>query len=272
MTKNLFHTFLFLGTLCFFSSCASDNDTEAGSDQQPDTSIPDMAHNSQNALDWMGTYRGITPCADCEGIETALALHENNTYELTTRYLGKGDEIFRESGSFTWNENGNQIDLDITDEGSRSTGYLIQENQIVQLDLDGNRITGDLADHYVLTKVSNPLADRYWKLKQINNIPVDSSQTGPKDPHIILHPLENNASGTGGCNSIAATYEISDENSISFSQVISTRMACQDAAYEMNFIQLLEGSAMYSLSNDTLVLLSEQGDSLLQFIEQPEFN
>lgn len=270
MTKNILHAFLFLAALYFFPSCASDNDTEADSVQPPAASIPDMAHNSQNSLDWMGTYRGITPCADCEGIETTLVLHEDGRYELATEYLGKSDEIFRESGTFTWNENGNQIQLD--DEDVRPADYLIQENRVVQLDMEGDRITGDLADYYILDKIDQRVADRYWKLDAINNMPVDSSQTGPKDPHIILHPLENNASGTGGCNSIAATYEISDENSISFSQVISTKMACQDAAYEMNFIQLLEGAARYSLSSDTLVLLSEQGDSLLQFIEQPEFN
>ena len=26
--------------------------------------------NSQNSLDWEGTYKGIIPCADCEGIKT----------------------------------------------------------------------------------------------------------------------------------------------------------------------------------------------------------
>lgn len=230
-----------------------------------------MAHNSRNSVDWTGTYRGITPCADCEGIDTEMVLHEDGRYEIATVYLGKSDEVFRESGSFTWSEDGSRIQLDVTD-GSRSPNYLVGENHIVHLDMDGNRVTGALADYYILDKHENPLTDRYWKLTALNNIPIDSSQTGPKEPHIILHPQESNASGTGGCNSLAANYQISGENSISFSQVISTKMACQDAAYEMDFIQLLEATASYSLREDTLVLISSQGDSTLQFIEQPEFN
>ena len=32
------------------------------------TSVVIDDHNSQNSLDWSGTYKGIIPCADCEGI------------------------------------------------------------------------------------------------------------------------------------------------------------------------------------------------------------
>ena len=29
-------------------------------------------HNAKNSLDYIGMYKGILPCADCEGIETFL--------------------------------------------------------------------------------------------------------------------------------------------------------------------------------------------------------
>lgn len=272
MTKYLFTAFLSLSVIYLTFGCTPDREPDTASNQQPDTRFPDMAHNSQNALDWMGTYHGITPCADCEGIETALTLNEDHTYILETRYLGKSDEVFRESGTFTWNDDGSQIEIDVGDEGACSAHYLIQENRIIQLDLDGNRITGNLADYYVLDKITNRLADRYWRLSVIGGTVVDTTRTGPKDPHIILHPLGNKASGTGGCNSVSADYRISEENRISFSQVISTRMACQDAAYETDFIQLMERASTYTLESDTLTLFSDEGDSLLVFIEQPEFN
>lgn len=49
------------------------------------------SHNSQNSLDWQVTYKGITPCADCEGIETEVVLNKDLTYLIKTKYLGKGD-------------------------------------------------------------------------------------------------------------------------------------------------------------------------------------
>ena len=39
----------------------------------------DMAHNSQNSLDWAGVYQGILPCADCEGFDTVITLNWDET-------------------------------------------------------------------------------------------------------------------------------------------------------------------------------------------------
>lgn len=38
---------------------------------QPATPMGDTAETS---LDWVGEYKGVFPCADCEGIETELEL------------------------------------------------------------------------------------------------------------------------------------------------------------------------------------------------------
>jgi heat shock protein HslJ len=108
-------------------------------------------HNSQNSLDWQGTYKGITPCADCEGIETELVLNKDLTYVIKTKYLGKGDgKVFEESGNFVWDKNGSSISL----EGlkGRPSHYKVGENQLIQLDMEGKPITGDLADKFVLKK------------------------------------------------------------------------------------------------------------------------
>ncbi|GGD94473.1 copper resistance protein NlpE [Planktosalinus lacus] len=44
---------------------------------------PDIS-TSENSLDWHGTYQGILPCADCEGIQTEVTLHDNNTHNNNT--------------------------------------------------------------------------------------------------------------------------------------------------------------------------------------------
>lgn len=111
----------------------------------------DLVHNSMNSLDWNGTYKGILPCADCEGIETILTLNPDQTYILVTNYLGRNDALEEEKkGSFSWNEAGSIITL--TNITSGPNQYKVGENRIWHLDINGEIITGDLADHYVLIK------------------------------------------------------------------------------------------------------------------------
>jgi len=50
------------------------------------------SHNSQNSLDWQGTYKRVTPCADCEGIETKIILNSDYTYLKTTKIHSIGKE------------------------------------------------------------------------------------------------------------------------------------------------------------------------------------
>lgn len=111
---------------------------------------PDM-HTAQNALDYAGTYKGTLPCADCEGIETELTLTEDGKYTLKTTYLGKDATAFEKAGTYSWKEDGSTIVLsDITDAPNH---YFVAENQIFQLDMEGNKIIGDLADKYILKKI-----------------------------------------------------------------------------------------------------------------------
>ncbi|MCI4442217.1 MAG: copper resistance protein NlpE N-terminal domain-containing protein [Lentimicrobium sp.] len=112
--------------------------------------LPDT-HNSQNSIDWTGTYKGVTPCADCEGIETEVVLNKDLTYVVKTKYLGKGDgKVFEEKGSFVWDKMGGNIRLQASKGGSSQ--YKVGENQLIQLDMEGKPITGDLADKFVLRK------------------------------------------------------------------------------------------------------------------------
>lgn len=111
--------------------------------------VPD-GHNARNALDWSGTYEGVTPCADCPGIRMRLVLHEDETYRLELVYLERAVEPFVEEGSFTWLADGNTIELDGEGGGQR---FFVSENRVILLGADGARPTGELADHYQLWKV-----------------------------------------------------------------------------------------------------------------------
>jgi len=150
--------FIVLSACLFFISCKKEvNQIETKTKNDSITKevlenqMPTTSDNSQNSLDWQGTYKGVTPCADCEGIETEIILNLDLTYVMKTKYLGKGDgKVFEEKGSFVWDKSGANIAL----EGGKGgpSQYKVGENQLIQLDMEGNPITGDLADKFVLRK------------------------------------------------------------------------------------------------------------------------
>lgn len=109
------------------------------------TTVP-VGDTSQNSLDWAGSYEGVLPCASCEGIQTLITLQADNRFVQETVYLGKDEKIFKLIGKAVWDEKGQKITLD------DGTQYLVGENQLIMLDTEGKRITGDLAANYVLKK------------------------------------------------------------------------------------------------------------------------
>ncbi|MDI5875997.1 copper resistance protein NlpE [Shewanella xiamenensis] len=132
-----------LATACNDPQNAPSQGATANAETQ--TTIP-LGDTSQNALDWPGVYEGVLPCASCEGIQTTLTLQADNSFELKSIYLGKDESIFKVAGKFDWDSNGSKI---ILSDGSK---YLVGENQLFMLDTDGNRITGGLAENYILKK------------------------------------------------------------------------------------------------------------------------
>jgi len=127
------------------ASCTS----KSGSKEAQDGVVIDAAHNSRNSLDWDGIYTGIIPCADCEGIKVQITLNFDETYQVSYLYLGKSDIPETFSGKFTWDAAGRTITLDTENFPSR---YKVGENRLILLDMEGNLITGQHADMYVLTK------------------------------------------------------------------------------------------------------------------------
>ncbi|WP_087016131.1 copper resistance protein NlpE [Thaumasiovibrio subtropicus] len=104
------------------------------------------AHSAKHALDWHGTYTGTIPCQDCEGIATTLIVTASGDYQLSQIYLGdQQNRIYSDDGQITWNDKGNTITV-----GTQQ--YFVAENRLIQLDQQGQRINGDLADFYQLQK------------------------------------------------------------------------------------------------------------------------
>lgn len=112
-------------------------------------SAPDM-HDAANSLDYTGTYRGILPCPDCEGIYTELTLVYDNTFTLKTNFMGKGDGMEKtRSGFYSFQKHGSLVTLIGLDPPNR---FFVGENVLWYLDQDGKRITGELAEKHALRK------------------------------------------------------------------------------------------------------------------------
>lgn len=211
---------------------------------------PATGDNSMVSLDWNGTYSGILPCADCEGIETLIELNTNKTYTLKTKYLGKSDQVHSSNGTFTWNTEGSKITLS----GDHPNSYQVGENKLFHLDQSGNRITGNLADKYTLMKQLNGLTEKYWKLTELMGNPVTKSENMQREAHLILRTEGNRVNAHGGCNSMMGSYELLPGNRIKFSKMASTMMACPDMSIEDQLKKVLEMADNYNLDGDKLVL------------------
>jgi len=116
-----------------------------------ETKAADVHQHPQNTTDWPGIYNGFLPCADCIGIKTTLALNKNNTYILISQYAGKSEREFVEKGKFTWSNDNSSILLTPRN-GTTTQQYAVDENKLTQLDSNGKRITGKLADRYSLRR------------------------------------------------------------------------------------------------------------------------
>jgi copper homeostasis protein (lipoprotein) len=116
-----------------------------------ETAEPVHESHAENSLDWSGLYQGFLPCDGCMGIKTTLALNKNNTYLSIIQYVGKSDREIVEKGKFTL-DNANNTILLTPRNSTQTRQYVIGENTLTQLDSTGKRITGDVAERYILKK------------------------------------------------------------------------------------------------------------------------
>jgi copper homeostasis protein (lipoprotein) len=253
---------LFAGLLLFCIAgllfCKSSSSAKKGTA----STSPD---NSKTSLDWDGIYYGVLPCADCPGIQTTLYLNKDLTYRLKEKYLDRPDSAQEYTGKFNWNSAGNTITLTGFENSSRPASYFVGENTLTQLDMKGNKITGDLADRYILSKDSYALQEKYWKLTELYGKPVTVDSTFRKEPHIIFKNQDNRFNGHGGCNGFSGTYELRSGNRISISNAVTTQMACLNMEIETKFLQALQAADNFNLVGDQLVLNKARMAPLARF-------
>ncbi len=139
-----------LSLIVTMSACSDGTKRPAGTGNQLPGSLGTALYVAAVSVDDVaGTYTGVLPCADCAGIETTLALNGNETYRLETRYQGReNEEAFVVEGN--WILKDDRVKLKGIENAPDS--YLIEDGYLVQLDVNGKKIEGALAEHYVLKK------------------------------------------------------------------------------------------------------------------------
>ena len=228
---------------------------------------PVASDNSRSSLDWTGTYRGTLPCADCPGIKTEITLLADGSYRLGSFYQERSQVAERDSGSFSWNADGNRILLN----NDSSWQFLVGENRLFKLDLSGARISGALAEAYTLSKVTadTTVAGRYWRLVALRGSPLPANKSG-KEAHLQF-TTEGRVSGNAGCNSLMGSYERSAGNRLRFGTLATTEMYCTAGMEtEMEFLKVLSSTDNYNLAptGDTLYLQRARMAPLAVLVEE----
>jgi len=98
------------------------------------------------------SWRGVLPCADCEGIETSLFLEKDGSWVMNQRYLGaKEPSTFASYGR--WARTADKLTL--TDSDGEKIYFRAKGDALEMLDTEGNPIESTL--NYTLQPVQAAL-------------------------------------------------------------------------------------------------------------------
>lgn len=139
---------LSLGLCLGFIGC---KDNSKNNPEEDVVIVEDEVLTLEDSLSWNGTYQGLVPCASCPGILTTVRLGKDKTFEKTEFYLESEDGYFKRKGNFMFSPDGGKITLTSDKD---TLVYLFDENHSDQLNREQKEIAAELADQYVLTKLS----------------------------------------------------------------------------------------------------------------------
>jgi heat shock protein HslJ len=94
--------------------------------------------------------------------------------------------------------------------------------------------------------------NQQWVLVEMKGVPVQQSG-GRRDAHISFDVAAKRFTGNGGCNQINGNYGV-DKQEIKFTEVISTKMSCNDIEFENAFLATLSSIDHYEVRGGDLLL------------------
>ena len=92
-----------------------------------------------------------------------------------------------------------------------------------------------------------------WNLTELESKAVVI--TGGTQPHLLFFPGQiSRVSGSTGCNKINGSFVLSAANSMTFSPLATTKMACVGDNVESKFLEVLRNVSNWSIINNQLLL------------------
>jgi heat shock protein HslJ len=91
-----------------------------------------------------------------------------------------------------------------------------------------------------------------WVVVEMKGVPVQQSG-GRRDAHISFDVAVKKFSGNGGCNQVNGNYSV-DKKMIKFTEVVSTKMSCNDIEFENTFLSTLSSIDHYEVRGSDLLL------------------
>jgi putative lipoprotein len=108
------------------------------------------------------------------------------------------------------------------------------------------------------------LENTYWKLTRLGDDTVTVASKQP-EPHLILNSGTGRATGSGGCNRMSGSYQLSGDR-LSLGQMVSTMMACVEGMEtEQAFLKALGQVNGWSITGRQLELEDAAGQVLARF-------
>jgi heat shock protein HslJ len=108
-----------------------------------------------------------------------------------------------------------------------------------------------------VTTVAQPLGGT-WQLVELEGEPVPPAGA-VRAPHLVFDAEESLVSGSGGCNRLAGSFELSGED-LRFGPMAVTKMACADDVMRREdvFLRALGSVTRHELDGATLALFADE--------------
>lgn len=242
---------------------------------------------NEDVSKYSGSFQGVLPCADCEGISYEITLDNDKTFSEKIIYLGKNSKPILLTGMWDLTDDGK---VEITQQSGATKKFQLNEGKLEMLDKDGKSYGGGVNSKFLLKPFDpkNPPAtdstqksktdssttfnsaaspkgiDGKWKLISINGKSPDIKEFSKGAPELDIRENDNKFSGNTGCNNINGAAEING-NYISFAKYVTTRMSCPGNG-EQEFIDALRVVDSYKIEKGKLLLISDKKTVIMEFV------
>lgn len=216
------------------------------------------------------TFRGMTVCADCPGIQVTLTLSADGKYALERDYADRNTKS-SERGTWSYDETTSQLRLLPDGKNTSPELFALDLNPSLQmLDANGKPIPSAPSNVLWQTVKTPKLEGIEWSLVSIGTQSY-AVQAGEHGASLRFDAPQQRVSGFTGCNRIMGPYERSGANGLHIGSLGMTRMMCEAHAVQAEgaFMQALASVASFAIEGDALLLFDKSGAPVARLVESP---